>query len=115
MTNINYRLGIDLGGTKTEMVLLDSTDNLLLRERRVTTSETYDDVIQLLAEIVQIADTRAGHQVSIGIGTPGAISPASGLLRNSNTICLNGMPLKQDLETRIGREINIQNDANCFA
>ena len=109
------RLGIDLGGTKTEMVLLDGDNEILLRERHDTPAESYPDLLQLLADMVQLADDHSAHQVSIGIGTPGALSPLTGLLRNSNTKCLNGMPFKQDLEARVGRSVRIQNDANCFA
>ncbi|HEX2825204.1 MAG TPA: ROK family protein [Burkholderiales bacterium] len=109
------RIGIDLGGTKTEIIALDDRHNELLRRREATPAGDYDATVALVAKLVREAEIELHKRASIGIGTPGALSPATGLIRNSNSTCLNGKPLKQDLERAIGREIRIANDANCFA
>lgn len=109
------RIGIDLGGTKTEIIALDDRHDELLRRREATPAGDYDGTLALVAKLVREAELELSKRASIGIGTPGALSPATGLIRNSNSTCLNGKPLKQDLERAIGREIRIANDANCFA
>ncbi len=110
------RIGIDLGGTKIEGVVLDGAGNELAR-RRVATEQArgYEAILERIHGMYcQLAHTAgAGH--TLGIGTPGAISPRTGLLKNSNTVCLNGRPLQRDLASRLGRPAAIQNDANCFA
>ena len=108
------RLGIDLGGTKTEIIALDERRNELLRRREPTPAGDYDATLALVARLVRETEIEVGKRGSVGIGTPGALSPATGLLRNSNSTCLNGRPVKEDLERRIGREVRIANDANCF-
>ncbi len=108
-------IGVDLGGTKTEIIALNEGGETLLRERRATPTDDYDAILDNIATLVADAEARLGARGRVGIGTPGALSPANGLLRNSNTTCLNGKPLQQDLETRLEREIRIANDANCFA
>ena len=109
------RIGIDLGGTKTEIIALDDRHTELLRRREPTPADDYAATLALVARLVREAEVEVGKRASVGIGTPGALSPASGLIRNSNSTCLNGKPLRQDLERVIGREIRIANDANCFA
>lgn len=109
------RLGIDLGGTKTEIIALDEQRNELLRRREPTPADNYDATLALIARLVREAEIAIGKRGSVGIGTPGALSPATQRVRNSNSTCLNGRPLKEDLERLIGREIRIANDANCFA
>lgn len=113
---MNLRFGIDLGGTKTEGVILDAEGRELLRERIATDSSGYEPVIggieRLYLRMVRTAD---GAPHSLGIGTPGAVSRRTGRLKNSNTTCLNGMPVGHDLRARLGRELAIENDANCFA
>ena len=109
------RLGIDLGGTKTEIIALDDRRNELLRRREPTPAGNYDATIALVARLVHDAERELNKRGSVGIGSPGALSPATGLVRNSNSTCLNGRALKPDLERAIGREIRIANDANCFA
>ena len=109
------RLGVDLGGTKTEIIALDDRRNELLRRREPTPAGDYDATIALVARLVQDAERELHKRASVGIGTPGALSPATGLVRNSNSTCLNGRALKPDLERAIGREVRIANDANCFA
>ncbi len=108
-------IGIDLGGTKTEIIALDPHGKTLLRERRPTPAHDYRAILDTIAALIENAERRLGARASVGIGTPGALSPASGLLRNSNTQCLNGKTLKQDLETHLERPVRLANDANCFA
>ncbi len=112
-----FRLGIDLGGTKIEGVILDQDNRQLFRERIPTEQEYgYEHILQ---NIKKLHDKMAGEigntAHTFGIGTPGAISPKSGLLKNSNTQSLNGQPVKRDLEHLLGRELTLENDANCFA
>ncbi len=112
-----HRLGIDLGGTKIEGIVLDEGDREVFRKRVPTEQEhgyehILGNIIGLYNDLRKAID-HAPH--TFGIGTPGAISRKTGLLKNSNTVCMNGTPLKDDLETRMGRPIAIQNDANCFA
>ena len=109
------RLGIDLGGTKIEIIALDDTGAELLRRRIATPQGDYAATLQALTDLVHGVEIELKQDGSIGIGTPGAISRATGLMKNSNSICLNGQPLLRDLEQRLGRSVRIQNDANCFA
>ena len=109
------RLGIDLGGTKIEIIALDDAGAELLRRRIATPQGDYTATLQALTDLVHGVEIELKQDGSIGIGTPGAISRATGLMKNSNSICLNGQPLLRDLEQRLGRSIRIQNDANCFA
>jgi len=111
-----FRIGIDLGGTKTEGIVLDDQGIELFRERRATPqAEGYDAVINNIVQLALDLEQQAGQDCSVGIGTPGALSSIDGKLKNSNTTCLNGQPVLQDLEKKLGRSIKIQNDANCFA
>ncbi|MFO1323847.1 MAG: ROK family protein [Burkholderiales bacterium] len=113
-----YRLGIDLGGTKIEIVALDADGAERLRHRVPTPQGDYDGTLAAIAGLVAETERRLGvpaGSASIGIGTPGSLSRATGLLRNSNSVCLNGRPFRTDLEARVGRAIRIANDANCFA
>lgn len=110
------RLGVDLGGTKIEIVALEEDGTALLRERVATPQGDYPATIEAIAALVESAEARLGRTgLPLGIGTPGAISRATGLLKNSNSVCLNGQPLLLDLERRLGRSLRISNDANCFA
>jgi fructokinase len=113
---MTLRFGIDLGGTKTEGVILDPYGREALRERVRTDASSYRTVLEgidaLYLRMVRSAD---GAPHTLGVGTPGAVSRRTGLLKNSNTTCLNGMPLARDLRARLGRELAIENDANCFA
>lgn len=112
-----HRIGIDLGGTKIEGVLLDPNGEEIARQRIPTERELgYQHILNRLKwmhdELVKLVPSQP---TTFGIGTPGALSPRTGLLKNSNTVCMNGMPVKTDLEQLIGRKVEIQNDANCFA
>jgi fructokinase len=112
-----YKIGIDLGGTKIEGVVLDATGREITRKRIPTEREQgYRHILNRLKSLHdELAATVHGQPTTFGIGTPGAISPRTGLLKNSNTVCMNGQLVKADLEKLLGREIEIQNDANCFA
>ena len=110
------RLGIDLGGTKIEGIVL--ADDLAVVERvRVATERErgYAHIIARVAELVQDLRRHAPDVRHVGIGTPGSLSVRDGRLKNSNTTCLNGQPLLRDLEDRLGLAVRLENDANCFA
>jgi fructokinase len=112
-----HRIGIDLGGTKIEGIVLDPGGREIFRKRVETRREDgYERIlerIRTLYDELRVRDPQ--HEHTLGIGTPGAVSPRTGLLKNSNTVCLNGRPLKTDLERLLGRPIAIHNDANCFS
>jgi fructokinase len=110
-----FRIGIDLGGTKIELIALDGQGVERLRKRVATPQGDYTGTLAAIAELVAWAETELGGPASVGIGTPGAISPATGRMKNSNSVCLNGQLLKQDLEARLRQPVAIANDANCFA
>lgn len=111
------KIGIDLGGTKIEGIVLDETGREIFRKRIATESEYgYNHILRRIQKLYQELSNCINHvEHTLGIGTPGSISTRTGLLKNSNTVCLNGKPLKYDLEKKLGRKIVIQNDANCFA
>ena len=109
------RFGLDLGGTKMEAVLLDNTGEIVWRERRPTPAEDYQAIIETIAALVAQAAIETAQEMTVGIGMPGSLSPKTGLARNSNTQCLNGQAIKQDLESAMAREVRLANDANCFA
>ena len=104
------RIGVDLGGTKIEAIALDANGDEVFRRRVATPRGDYDATIEAVARLVH----EAGDG-SVGIGIPGALSRVSGLVKNANSTWLIGRPLKQDLEDAIGREVRLENDANCFA
>ena len=112
-------LGIDLGGTKIEGIVLKSKENPkeVIRHRVDTEEEKgYSQVISNIKSLVDSIENRINHKFNkLGIGTPGTIDPETGLLKNSNSQCLNGMPIQKDLSKTLGKTILIQNDANCFA
>jgi fructokinase len=109
------RLGVDLGGTKIEIIALDDNGRELLCRRVATPKNDYYETLQAIAQLVRDAEAELGQRGSIGIGTPGALSRATGRLKNSNSVHLNGQPILQDLEALLQRKIKIGNDANCFA
>ena len=110
------RIGIDLGGTKIEGVVLDDDGNELLKKRVVTPqADGYRAILNAVAQLVEQLEAETGGRCSVGIGTPGAISTVTGCMKNSNTVCLNGQPLLGDLQTLLNRPLRIANDANCFA
>ncbi|HEY8432330.1 MAG TPA: ROK family protein [Sandaracinaceae bacterium] len=110
------RIGVDLGGTKIEALALDEDGRELVR-RRVPTpqAEGYDAIVAAVRDLVLEVERELGERGTVGVGTPGAISPKTGLLKNSNTVALNGRPLDRDLSAALAREVRIANDADCFA
>jgi len=113
--NPSLRIGIDLGGTKIEAIALDSQGVVLVRHRVPTPAGDAAATIDAIRDLVGLVEAQLGATGTIGIGTPGALSPVTGLLRNANSTCLNGLPLDRLLATALGREVRIANDANCFA
>lgn len=109
------RVGIDLGGTKTEIIALDADGGERLRWRRATPRGDYSAVIELIADLVHAAERELNAVASVGIGIPGAQSLVTGAVKNANSTWLNGRQLKGDLQARLGREVRLANDANCFA
>lgn len=111
------RIGIDLGGTKIEGIALDEKGKELFRKRISTEQEKgYRHILERIKTLYDaLVKGVGGKPHTFGIGTPGSLSVTTGFLKGSNTVCMNGMPIKQDIEGILGREIVIQNDANCFA
>lgn len=109
------RIGIDLGGTKTELVALDAAGAAVLRRRAPTPAGDYAATVGLIVRLVREADAALGVCVPVGIGTPGSVSPLTGRMRNANSLCLNGQPLREDVAAALGRDVRLANDANCFA
>lgn len=109
------KLGIDLGGSKIEIIALDDEGGELLRRRVLTPQGDYHGTLRAIADLVHQVEAALGQAGTLGIGTPGAISRATGLLKNSNSVHLNGQPIVQDLEALLQRKLRISNDANCFA
>jgi len=108
------RIGIDLGGTKVEGIVLNGDGEILERMRRPTPQDDYEETLETVCNLVH--DLESGHgELPVGIGTPGSISPATGRIKNANSTCLNGRPLREDLERRLARPVRLANDANCFA
>ena len=108
-----YKIGIDLGGTKTEIIVLDENLDVLERKRVPTPQHSYDEIIDTISTLVLDASQNISD-FSLGICCPGAISKQTGLIKNSNTQCLIGKSLKKDLENKLQKKISIENDANCF-
>ena len=109
-----YRLGVDLGGTKIEAVLLDESFSVLKRQRVPTPKNSYQQILGSISSLVSNVSENIS-EFSLGICTPGAISKQTGLIKNSNTQCLIGRSLKEDLENKLEKKISMENDANCFA
>ena len=109
------RIGIDLGGTKIEAIALDDNGSTLLRRRVPTPNGDYVGTLNAIADLVLSFETELYQKGSLGVASPGAISTRTGLLKNSNSVVLNGRPLDSDLSQRLGRPIRLENDANCFA
>ena len=110
------RTGIDLGGSKIEIAVLDDQGAPVLRHRIATPAGSYEATLQGVADLVRHASAQTGTQINrFGIGTPGSLSPATGLIRNANSTRLNGRPLDRDLEHVTGCAVRLENDANCFA
>ena len=108
-----YRIGVDLGGTKTEIIVLDENLNVLERKRVLTPQNNYNEIIHTIETLVSGVSQNISD-FSLGICCPGSISKQTGLIKNSNTQCLIGKSLKKDLEHKLQKTISIENDANCF-
>jgi fructokinase len=109
------RIGVDLGGSKIEIVAIDAQGAELQRKRVATPRSDYQAIVKKIAALVGDVEAAIGGRASVGIGTPGALDVTTGLLKNSNTTCLNGKPLLHDLQVILGRPVHLANDANCFA
>lgn len=109
------RIGIDLGGTKIEGIALEDNGNIRYRERIDTPRDDYRATVDAICQLIKTIESQTGEQGSIGMGIPGTISPATGLVKNANSTWLIGQPLNKDLEQQLQRPVRIANDANCFA
>jgi len=109
------RLGIDLGGTKIEIIALDDDGATLARERVATPSGDYAGTIRAIGDLVKGVEARLGRTGSVGLATPGALSAKTGLMKNANSVVLNGRPLDRDIEAHLRRPVRMENDANCLA
>jgi fructokinase len=107
-------IGIDWGGTKIEAIALTGKGETLARTR-VPTPDNYEAAIVAVTDLVRGIEVPRGETASVGVGIPGAISPTTGLIKNANTVWLNGRPLERDLRDALARPVRIENDANCFA
>jgi len=107
------RIGIDLGGSKIEGITLANDGSISEKLRVATPAESYSETLQAVCDLVQ--QLQNGRKLKVGIGTPGALSFPAEVMKNSNSVRLNGQPLKKDLEEKLGYEIRLENDANCFA
>ncbi len=109
------RIGLDLGGTKIEVIALDPSGTTRFRKRVRSPRGDYSTTIETLAGLVETAEAELGCRAAVGVGIPGALSPVSGLVKGANSTWLIGRPLDRDLSRRLRREVRIENDANCFA
>jgi fructokinase len=110
-----FRIGIDLGGTKIEAIALAEDGTVPVRRRVATPRHDYPGTLSAMAALVADIEAVIGRRASVGIGMPGALSPATGLVKNANSTWLNGRPLAQDLSALLARPLRFANDANCFA
>lgn len=109
------RIGVDVGGTKIEVVALDDSDSVVLRRRTSTPAQSYAAIVETIRVLVEETERDLGVRGSVGIGHPGVISPATGLIKNANSTVLIGRPFGRDLETALERPLRLANDANCLA
>ncbi|MEO5693599.1 MAG: ROK family protein [Usitatibacter sp.] len=109
------RIGIDLGGTKIELAAIDAGGKVKLRRRVPTPAGDYAATVEAVGQLIDEAERELGRGATVGVAMPGALSLVTGLVKNANSTCLNGKPLQQDLEKRLGRPVRLANDANCFA
>lgn len=109
------KIGVDLGGTKIEVIALADDGRERYRQRIPTPRHDYEGTLKAIADLICEVERKCGGTYSVGIATPGAVVPANGLMKNSNSVWLNDKPFKRDIENRLGRCVRIANDANCFA
>jgi len=112
---MSSRIGIDLGGTKIELIALDDAGREVFRKRIPTPQGDYEATVRSVSDLVLEVDFSFKKTSTVGIGIPGALSRVTGLVKNANSTCLIGHDLKGDLEKALGREVRVENDANCFA
>ena len=112
---MTFRIGVDLGGSKIELLALDSRGEERYRKRVPTPRGDYGATLKTVTALVGECEETLGAKATVGVGIPGALSLATGRVKNSNSTCLIGRPFKQDLERALGREVRMANDANCFA
>jgi len=112
---VSLRIGVDLGGTKIEAIGLGADGSERFRRRVETPRGSYEGTLHAIADLVRAAERETGERGTVGVGMPGAVSPATGLVKNANSTWLIGHPLSQDLEDTLGRPVRLANDANCFA
>ena len=112
---MSLRIGVDLGGTKIEAVAFGGDGSERFRRRVASPRGDYDGTVAAIARLVVDAEAACGEKGTVGIGIPGTISPATGVVKNANSTWLNGKPLHTDLEHALGRPVRLANDANCFA
>ena len=110
----SLQFGVDLGGTKTEVIVLDEDGQTLFRQRRPTPASDYGAILETIAELVAEARQASAAPTCLGVGAPGAPSRQTGLIKNANTTCLIGQPLQADLSQRLGIPVVVENDANCL-
>ena len=109
------RIGVDVGGTKVEAIALDDAGRELARRRVPSPSGDYDAMVETVRRLVAAIEDDLGATATVGVGMPGAVSRATGLIKNANSTVLNGRPFPRDLAAALGREVRVDNDANCFA
>jgi fructokinase len=109
------RIGIDLGGTKIEGVLLSALGETVTKRRVETPAGNYDATVAAVVDVISTLQAELPMPTTVGIGSPGALMHPEGIMKNCNSLCLNGQPLQRDLESRLGYAVRIENDANCFA
>ena len=114
MPKSKLRIGVDLGGTKIEALAMDGGGTELVRQR-IPTPAGYEESLVAITKLVADVERKVEGTGTIGIGIPGIVVPETGLVKNANSVWLNGQPLAHDLEQRIGRKIRVMNDADCFA
>lgn len=109
------RIGIDLGGTKIEGIVLSGNGEVVEKRRVSTPMNNYEATVRATCELVNALQPQSGSRFSVGVGTPGALSLPAGIMKNCNSVNLNGRALKNDIEQQLGHSIRLENDANCFA
>jgi fructokinase len=110
-----FRIGVDLGGTKIEAIALGADGSVAVRRRVATPRHDYRGTLTAIASLVHAIEAEIAERASVGIGMPGALSPATGLVKNANSTWLNGQPISDDLSALLARPLRFANDANCFA
>jgi fructokinase len=115
MTRDFVRIGVDLGGAKIEAIALGAGGETLARRRIATPAHDYMAIVEAVAKLVGDLESDIGRRGVVGVGAPGAVSTHTGLVKNSNTVVVNGKPLDVDLAQALGRSVRVANDANCFA